>query len=594
MKKSVKILYFLIASVIAVTVGLLYLSENLSTSTIRNGEEYCDFLMNEQFFEQEIALDNTWYLLLDVLPDYTDLNKNIGIDFELKTTTKTQRGFIPIVQLENKSWTTIIIEVSEKNYLGKAKLKLTAVGTNSENGLQFLIATNQMQKNPEMKLLKDNDVIENGRLSATSISLHLKEAVPIIVATFLIITLLCLNSSKVLKGIKEYPHIYIVCFLFLFFTSYKFKSLYNINLWNSPSYFCSYQNLGFVRRAFAGTIIEMLGVPFGKNEYVFYGISCIALMLTLELIIIYNRNLTASKRCVEKIYAFFLCTPFSLITFWGHHFFARLDILLINAFLLTCIIIIYDRFLFIIPVLTVMAILTHEMYVAIFVPFIFCLLLYKWYLAKKNNYLICLAITSFTALITSIYLSFFSKIAIPYDKAWNNISKNADIDMLWNQVIKTNYYSTFNELLNVNFKAVIAAKTVPAAILSLIVFLPVVLLAIIWLKTFFLAQRNILGRIVVFFFPATGFGLLVCMITGCDWGRFFVMYGIGVFFSVIALWSVDTDQVRLSIESILENSKKIFGANIYVLLIVMYAVLSSLKGGGSSTTLFESIRTLIH
>lgn len=582
-KKLLK--YICISMLFAFILGIAYFFINIQTQTVRNGEEYVDNFLDGQVFIQEVMLNNTPKLSVSVLPMYNKPDDSIGIKYNLSVDGNEHEGFIPLNTCANKQWTSIKIDTNKNFYKGIATLKLEAVGLNQDNTVQFLITTNTLQKNPDLTLSKDNQTIENGCLVMAYKELKYQETVIVFIQLFLVILLITILYNKFINNIKKYPYIYITGILFIISLIKFYPTFSQINPHVSAQYFFSWLDLGFVRRSFIGTLIDILNIDFNVSTYIKYGILSIVALLLLQLYVINNKKFEKDRIRIGKYYILFICMPFGLLAFWQHNFFARLDEILMIFFLLSCIAIIKEKGLFFIPILSILAIISHEMYVAMFIPFIFCLLLYKWNVSKNRKYIICIFVTSILSVVFGGYLGFVAKPIAEYADVWNKIQSNYSSELVWEFPLQANFFMSKEELFESNFSTIYSAQTIPLAIYSIIFLIPIIVLTVKWFIEYYKIQNNKVSKYIICIFPFTLIGLLLSMYLMCDWGRLFVMYGFAIFFSFITLWSIDRINVIRSIDNVTTKIDKNIKNIYFVSLCVFYMFLTLY--GSSSTTLFD-------
>lgn len=591
-KRSVVVRNAIIALVIALIGGLLFFTKDMQVTTVRNGEEHCDTFLNGQVLRQDLMLEHTPEIYVSCLPSYISPSSEMGIRYTLQTGNQKQSGFLSLSDCRNKEWTSLAINDQNRSYVGKGELTLEAIRLNESNSLQFLIATNTLQKNSDCHLYKNGTVIPNGRLDISYKTLKLDILPAVVLVLFLIAFGVAFLVPKILSIGRKYPFVYIVAIMFTANIIAQYPSFKNINLDVIAQYMFSWQNLGFVRRTLLGTLLESFHVDFTAKKYIIYGVLCIALMLSLELAILYDRKHFACRDSMQKCFLLFLCMPFAVTSFFGFHFLARFDEVLIVFFLLSCIMIIKERGIFLVPVVAALAVMTHEEYVAMFFPFVFCLLLYKWYLSKQRKYLVCLITSSFVSVGLGLYLGFFAKPMKNFSDAWAYIQSKGGPAQTWNWMLNVNHYMARRDMIQLTKQVVLQNNTITIAIVSMLLLLPLILLAVFWLKRYFTLQKEKAGQLIVLLFPCTLAGLAISMYTGADWGRHFVMYGVGVFFSFLTLWSMDPKNVKASVADVWHRACAKCGNWLFPGLCIFYLFASTYDGGASSTSLFEFIRTL--
>lgn len=579
-----------IALICAVLVGIIALTKDMNFATVRNGEEYTDIFLDGDIFEQELVLSHTGRITVSLLPSYQSPEDSVGIAYELHMNDAVEEGFIPLAECSNNQWTYLEIQTNNRGFSGQAQLILQAVGLDQENTTQFLIATNQLQRNPESLLYKNGEQIPNGRLDISYNAFDLKNLSYAFIA-FIIVFLLTFAIPRLQGNIRRYPAAYTTMLLLIALGTFSYK-LYkvNINKHVTAQYFFSWQNLHSLRRILPGTIIEFFNIDFSINKFIVYGILCIVAIAILECYILYNKRGLSDRSYMENTYWLFLCLPFSVVTpIVSFSSFGRFDELLIIMFLITCIFIINDKGIYLIPIIAIMGVLTHEMYLPLFIPFVFCLLLYKWNMTKNNKYIISLGITSIISIVLCIYVSFFSKTNVPLDVAYSNIQSRADPALVWEYSLNFSYYIDAYNALMEGINLLFVGKTFAKTALGALILAPIIFCVLSWYKTFFTIQKNRLSKCVVALLPCTLFGLAVTMYMTCDWGRIIYMYGVASYFAFLTLWHMDAENVRTALTTVWQNIKNKYGKKIFWGMCIAYAIISSIGGPHGAGNLFSII-----
>ena len=83
------------------------------------------------------------------------------------------------------------------------------------------------------------------------------------------------------------------------------------------------------------------------------------------------------------------------------------------------------------------------------------------------------------------------------------------------------------------------------------------------------------------------------MIAMCDWGRLFVMYGVGVYFSFVTLWSINPENVQAATDAVWSGVLQKHGKNVLPAMCVVYLLLTVLAGGATSGSLFSFFNVLL-
>ena len=582
MKNSIVTRSIVIAAIFALLVGFISVTTDMYQTTVRNGEEYTDALMGGEIYRQELVLEHTPIISIGVLPSYADeaQAQEMGIQYTLTVGEKEITGFSPLTDCVNNEWGHIRISTGGIDYVGEAVLILKAVGIGDGNYATFLITTNTLQPHPECKLYKNGKPIENGSLSISRLVLRFDQLPQVMLMAFLTAFVLAVFVQKAKKSIRKYPLAYMTGLLFLMGLIMKAPAFpgYISNKHVSAAYSHSWQNLGFVRRTLVGTIMDLFGFSFTIRSYIVYCILCIVLMLGLELCILYDKKHITERRSMEKCYFLFLCLPFSIMAFFEPNYFGRLDQLLIIAFLLSCIIIIKESGVWLIPVLSVAAVLTHEVYLVVLVPFVFCLLLYKWYLTRCRKYLISLGATTFLSLGFSLYLGFIAYPKKSFEEAWAYIQERHDPAMSWDWLLQFNFYQSRSAAIESSQSDVLKFNGIPVTVVTFLLLLPLIVIACLWLAAYYKKQKDRLGKMIVLMFPCVFIGLLLAMYSACDFGRWEAMFGIGVFFSFLTVWSMDRERTREAVYSVISRLSKWLGPLLYPGLPIAYLFITMSVG----------------
>ncbi|WP_040658600.1 hypothetical protein [Oscillibacter ruminantium] len=585
----------LISIVFALLGCMAYLTMDIQMQTVRTAseEEYTDSFLDGQVYAQELWLNHTPNIHVSVLPTYQAPEPDCGVRYTLQTEEATRTGFIPLAELSNHAWTALKISVEDMGYSGTALLTLEAENLSESNKLAFLITTNTVQPHPELALQKDHVEIPNGRLVVAYKVLDFEKLPSCFAFLFVLAFFLMMALPKLPLLFRKYPLVFASALAFGGMLLANWDGIRTINPHVSVQHLFSWQNLGIVRRSFVGTILQLFHIDLDLNTYVLFGLLTIVLMMGVELYFVYNKHNLAYRGKLEKSFWLFLCLPFSFLSFFGYHFFARFDQMLIICFLLSCIAVIKGRGLIAIPLLSMIAILIHEMYLSAFTPFLFILLLYKWYVSQQKKDLICLITTSVVSVGVGGYLSFISKTQTNFEQAWAYIQALDVAGLAWDFPLQVNYYVNSASVIKDGWGTLLSAKEIPAMFLTGIVLLPIIVLTVCWIKAYWSRQKDLFGRLIVLLFPCTVGALGINMIAMCDWGRLFVMYGVGVYFSFVTLWSIDPKNVQAATDAVWGSVLQKYGKHTLPALCVVYLLLTVLAGGATSGSLYSFFNVLL-
>ncbi len=169
---------------------------------------------------------------------------------------------------------------------------------------------------------------------------------------------------------------------------------------------------GFIRRGFMGTLVSLFSQAFQTDtRTIIYWVQILGTIVYVALLLsflFYFVNRIDGYFASMMAFLFVVMGGASLyFSDWGES-----DIYLISLTLVICLLIITDKFLWLVPFLVAICIMIHEGYVLMFFGLVVALLLYRIAFGSspegKKKYWICLLITGLTAFGLFIYFYFFS------------------------------------------------------------------------------------------------------------------------------------------------------------------------------------------
>ncbi len=185
---------------------------------------------------------------------------------------------------------------------------------------------------------------------------------------------------------------------------------------NTTVFAFSYK-LGFISRGLSGTALRVLNVLFPYDFMSYDGIGLVSKVVTiLFFVILFVFYATCLKKCVKEVHQNARCLIFFLSIFAFPMFlsaenFGRLDVYLLIIVILSCILVLYEKFEWFIVPLSVVAMLIHPGYVFMDINILLVLLLYKILVGsekKRKKYIALFAVTFFAVSALFLYFEFFS------------------------------------------------------------------------------------------------------------------------------------------------------------------------------------------
>lgn len=185
---------------------------------------------------------------------------------------------------------------------------------------------------------------------------------------------------------------------------------------NTTVFAFSYK-LGFISRGLPGTALRVLNLLFPYDFMSYSGIGLVSKAATfLFFVVLFVFYGTCLKKCNEKMRQDARCLIFFLSIFAFPMFlsaenFGRLDIYLLIIVILSCILVLYEKFEWLIVPLSAVAMLVHPGYVFMDINILLVLLLYKMLTGsekKRKKYIALFAVTFITVSVLFLYFEFFS------------------------------------------------------------------------------------------------------------------------------------------------------------------------------------------
>lgn len=200
--------------------------------------------------------------------------------------------------------------------------------------------------------------------------------------------------------------------------------------WCITPYTLSYK-YGFISRGIIGTIIRFF-IPnlTIRHIYLIIIFNTIILCAMTIYFIGYIRKITGMKENLSYLFTgtLFIVNPGSIafLFYWGN--FGRFDLIMILILMISACLIIRERFLFIIPLISVFGILTHQAYLFMYFPALIVLLMYSGWVKKNRYSVIIFWITGITTCAAFLYMQFFSGVVgYDYESMMNEINATTDI-----------------------------------------------------------------------------------------------------------------------------------------------------------------------
>ena len=200
-----------------------------------------------------------------------------------------------------------------------------------------------------------------------------------------------------------------------------FKSFFAVSNWLTPQYFLNYQEFGFIKRGFIGSVINIFtDNPTSLSIFI---ISCLVSVLTTVIFWSFIVNSSYHALNYKSRNIFFMLVALSPAIFWQFGYdLGRYDQINFSILIISLLLIEKDK-LFFSSVLCALALLIHEVFLFMFMPVIFFIVLDKYkddtitMLIKKLLFFLSLPV------VTMLFITLYGKFEPGIDILTDNLKE---------------------------------------------------------------------------------------------------------------------------------------------------------------------------
>lgn len=290
--------------------------------------------------------------------------------------------------------------------------------------------------------------------------------------------------------------------------------------WCITPYALSYR-LGFISRGFIGTIIRLI-VPNLTIKHI-YIIILISILLLCGLTLFFmhkiiKKSIGEDEGTMAFLLGLFLVNPGSIafLFYWGNY--GRFDMFLLMILLISALLVMYDKCVWIIPFLCVCAVLIHQGFVFQYFPAILILLFYTGFIQNRKYGKSIFVVTLLGTCAMFLYMQFFSSINYTYEETLAIIDATTDLPASFlseDLMIKIEYYTgVMDSVIPLVIEPF--GRNVVKSITTIVFLIPMIkIIADIW-KAFVKSQKNIIGKLFPWFILVAEIPMFIIT---CDYGR---------------------------------------------------------------------------
>ena len=372
------------------------------------------------------------------------------------------------------------------------------------------------------------------------------------------------------KVIQKYKYECMFITILLAYLIYYIPVIEEATHWCITPYALSYR-FGFISRGFMGTLVRLVFPNLAiKHIYI---IILMNIMLLCGLTVFFMHKILVksydeSKAGVLFMLGLFLVNPGSVafLFYWGN--FGRFDMYLLMTLIITALLVIYDRCVWIVPLLCFCAVLTHQAFVFQYFPAVLVLLFYSGFVLKRQYGKSIFVFTLLTTCAIFIYMQFFSGIPYTYEETMAILDATTDLPEHYftqDMMVRIEYYSSVFETFGVFVKEPFLRNVVKSFTIIIFLIPMIKILAGIW-KHFIKEHKNLFCTLLPWFVLIAEIPMFVLT---CDYGRDYAAIILCNFILLFALYALGDKGVKAGFKELTEK----IAANVpyYVFVIVLCA-----------------------
>lgn len=374
---------------------------------------------------------------------------------------------------------------------------------------------------------------------------------------------------------------------------YYIPTLDEVTAWTITPYALSYR-LGFISRGFMGSLLRLM-IPnlTIKLIYIFIMMN---ILLFSGLTLYYMHKILCKAGNQDKIGVLyllflFLINPGSIAFLYRWENYGRFDMYLLVCLILIALMVIYDRLVWLAPVMCVCAVLTHQAFVFQYFPAVLILLFYSAFVLNRKYGKSILVITFITTCMAFLYMQFFSHINYTYEETLAIVDATTDLPECYftaDMMIKIEYYmsviDTFGPLVKIPFP-----NNVIKSLTILVFLIPMIRIIVGFWKKFKAHHNDFWCKLMPWFVLIAEIPMFVLT---CDYGRDYSAIILSNFILIFTMYAMGDAGMKEAFEKLSVNVKEHW--EYYGFVLVLCAALGKFTAsdiidiGNHAYLLFES------
>lgn len=364
--------------------------------------------------------------------------------------------------------------------------------------------------------------------------------------------------------------------------------------WCVTPYALSYR-FGFISRGFMGTLVRLVFPNLTIKQIYIVILANVVLLCVLTVFFMHKilqKAYDENKTAMIFLSGLFLINPgsVSFLFYWGN--FGRFDMYLLMSLIICAMLIMWNKCVWLVPVLCLGAVMTHQAFVFQYFPAILVLLFYYAFVQKKKFGKAILGATLVVTCAMFLYLQFCSQIPYTYEETMDILNLTTDLPEHYfgqDMMVRIEYYSSVFETFGVLVKEPFGRNLCKSLVMFVFLIPMIKILSDIW-KSFGKSHKNVICKLLPWFVLVAEIPMFVLT---CDYGRDFAAIVLCNFILIFTLYAMGDSGIK---EGIKELAGKI-NANpmYYVFILVLMASIGKFQAaevgelGDRFYTLIESL-----
>lgn len=541
-------------------------------TVVRGGSEGVYYLGDGCTVTQTIPLQNTDHIHISLLREgaaqVNDPDARVHVTLEqgdAKSCTD-----IYVNTLENR-WVLVKLDLNLKEFEnGDATLILEGVGVTQEYPVSILF-TSGVQKVDIGYATYNGEVVEGSYCCLSWGYFSWTIFANFLTAFTVIAVLIALCVKAIVYARKSIQKYYVIA---IYLVVLAIRYIMNINnttfatqldQWMTTPWLINYKD-GFVSKALPGTIYSLFSdyITMGSMNFVFHGIFLTAVIVSALVMksLIDRVKTDVQRNIINVILLWYSVGPCSLAVYylqWG-----RMDVILTICFLMSIYALLNGRkiWLYSVTVFSVIAILSHQMYVFLMYPAIFGIFAYYVFVKKEKKYSVPMLTNFIVPASLAVYVQFIGKIKMPEKEYLQLLATRTDMGVL-DTMVNGEYYITAYE--NIYNFGVLDSKQYGrgfTVLIFVLLLLPLIhQLCRFWIIVIKEKSNTLLKKFVLIFLAVVPLASVAMFLTISDHGRIVTLVMCELTFMMAALIEIDSQDFNKPAMIIAEKLKDSYGQN---------------------------------